>query len=250
MGKVLSVLNRTSQALQDLTRIILFEFKKYNTEEDESTYLFITMLWTLPSEINYRFPSRNKFEQMMGGGTLDKFPMGLPTIRISGTFGKNRRGLMFQDGLTRLQFFKEQVIKRYHRVREEDDPLKLNQMAFIQNPALLLVKDKLPLKDNEVYTLTLYDFINGEIWMVDPTNFEIIESARTQSNLPRYDLRLQAVGKPEGEGKMDKILMGLMSTSQIAKSAVSAAGALTGGGAVQILGNCKLIASSFMGFKP
>jgi len=196
-----SVLGNIATVLRDLSNIIFFEFSKYDNEKGENTFLYATLLYTLPTEINYTYPSRNKFTQTMEGGFLDKFPMGLPKIKMSGTFGKERRGLMYFDGLTRLQLFKELIIKQYHKVETKKIPYT-NEFNYKIKNALL---GKYKLSDTEVYVLTMYDFINSEVWLIDPTSFDISESARSQSNLPRYDLRMQAIGKPLG-GVVDDIL--------------------------------------------
>jgi len=250
---------------------IYFDFSKYDNVSKKSTFLYFAILYTLPSEIHYTYPSRNKFLQTMGGGFLDKFPMGLPKIRISGTFGKERRGFLYQDGLTRLQIFKK-IIKNYHKVQDESnveavldrigehgylatlekwwrwlsihEREKVGQLygrigdqyfyeSFYETKTHILlarkllekIRNKCMLRTNEAYTLTLYDFINGEIWLVDPTAFDITESAKTQANLPRYDLRMQAVGKPLG-GKFDEILQKVMAAKDIVLLAANLAGSI------------------------
>jgi len=71
----------------------------------------------------------------------------------------------------------------------------------------------------------MYDFINSETWVIDPTTFDINESAKSQANLPRYDLRMQAVGKPLG-GKLDEVLQKAISAKDIALLAANLAGTI------------------------
>jgi len=220
-----SVIGNISNMIRDLSNIILFEFSKYNTEKGDSEFLYLAVLYTLPTEINYTYSSRNRFIQTKSGGFLDKFPMGLPKIRISGTFGKERRGLLYLDGLTRLRIFKE-LVKYYHisdpiesKIGGPIDKLLSKIKAIDAN----MVKDRYELKDNEVYVMTMYDFINSEIWIIDPTTLDIYESATTQANLPRYDLKMQAIGKPLGT-KIDNIL----EKTLLVRDAMLAVGGLMG----------------------
>jgi len=231
MSEYTSMLGSISKLVRTLTNVIFFEFSKYDNVSKKNEGVYFTLLYTLPSEIHYTYPSRNKFLQTMGGGFLDKFPMGLPKIRMSGTFGKERRGLLYLDGLARLAMFKELMIKQYHKVKTGDAENTVNKI--VRKYAGMLGKtyniEKVMLKENEVYVLTMYDFINSETWVIDPTTFDITESARTQANLPRYDLRMQAVGKPLG-GKFDETLQKVMSAKDIALLAANLAGTLSWSG--------------------
>lgn len=216
------MLGSISKLVQTLSNVIFFEFSKYDNVDKKTTFLYFTLLYTLPSEIHYTYPSRNKFLQTMGGGFLDKFPMGLPKIRMSGTFGKERRGLLYFDGLMRLKLFKTLMIKQYHKVENktgEIDDAAIQKIMTLTGTSI----DKFKLKVNEVYVLTMYDFINSETWVIDPTTFDINESAKTQANLPRYDLRMQAVGKPLG-GVFDDILQFAVAAKDIALLAANLAG--------------------------
>jgi hypothetical protein len=116
------------------------------------------------------------------------------------------------------------MVKHYHITEPKESKVSdfttslisgITGATKVQNPYY-------ELKDNEVYVMTMYDFINSEIWVVDP-NFSITESAVTKSNQPRYTLQLQAIGKPLG-GKLDDMLKSTMNI----RDTVLAADALLG----------------------
>lgn len=218
-----SVLSNIANVIRDLSNVILFEFSKYNTETGKNTSLYFTVFWTLPTDINYTYPSRNKFTQTKDGGFLDKFDMGMPKIRMSGTFGKERRGILYLDGLTRLRMFKE-MVKYYHTVSStNNDSAGFFNMIAVGVGAIgsgMSVKDKLKLKNDEVYAMTMFDFINSEIWVIDPTSLDIIESAKASANLPRYELKMQAICKALG-GKVDELLSKTLAVRDAALAADS-----------------------------
>lgn len=215
--------NKISKYIRGLSGVLYFELSKINNDTKESESLFYTLLYTVPTNIHYTYPSRNRFTQTMSGGSLDKFSMGLPKIKISGTFGKMRRGLMYLDGLERLKIFKEICIKQYHITENKSGKIKDEAVGFILDK--MGRGEQFNLKENEVYLLNFYDLINDEKWVVDPENFDINESARSQSDIPFYDLRMQAVGVPGGK-RSDEILSNIENVKDVAVTAANLAGSV------------------------